>query len=350
MCLALCIEEYSKLLTLLGKWVEEVKREKTEEFKKSEGSAVLYNSLLEYTAAIRANAVIKRLQLVVAEAQTKFQTDFNVESLLLRPRNVRCVAAAKKLVMLFSTMNKKVKQIKTLEKDFPDPQKAICYEMQERVYRLLLLYYKTLYYAADKHLPEAYYVAQTLIEEVKKAEEYAKTHAAVVVSVKDKLFEEALGLGKIVKRLKCLLHCAHQMKVQYKLQKAAHTTEPIVKRAINYLDAFKLIEADPANDLQLNGWEMDLAKAPADLIGPTVKPKETIVAYPPLAGCLSLPLDPQKIRIVDTLPEMKALHVKPYLHDIAGTLIQFPDLSAVLKQLKDKQGGLMNKIKWLFGR
>ena len=250
--------------------------------------------------------------------------------------------------MLFATMLKKLKQVKNLEKDFADAKKAVCYEMQERVYRLLMLYYKAQYYTADKHVPEAYFLCQVICDDLRKAEEYAKTNLAIVAVVKDKFFDEAMALGSSVRRLKCLLHCAHLMKAQDKTLKATPDIDPTARRATKHLDALQLIQADSAKDFQLNGWEVNLEKAPSNLIGP--KEKKKGLSYPPLAECLSLPQDPKKIRIVDPLPQLKPLHVKPYLHDVAGSLIRFPDLDAVLKQVKDKQGGLMSKIKWLFGR
>ena len=342
------VKEYSKLLGIIGKWMEEVKREKAEEFKKSEGSAQLYNTLIDYTNGLKADIVIKKLQLIVSDLKDKFDTETDLTMLIRKRKNPKESAAVGKIVMLFVNIPKKVKQIKNLEKDFSDHKRIAGYEMQERIYKLLLLYYKAIYYAINGKLLEAHYIAQSVIEEAKKAEEYQKVNATDIVS-KDKFFDEAMGIGAKAKRLRGLAHCAYIMRETKKTTKEVETVEAKkARRAIKYKDAVKLIEEDAASTTKLNSWTADLSSAPKDLIAK--KPKERKAKMPELAGALTLSNNPKKIRIVNDLPAMKSLHVKPYLHNIAESLIEFPDLEATIKEIKEKKTGLFSKIKWLFGR
>ena len=334
------------MLVIIGKWLEEVKREKTEEFKKSEGSAQLYNTLIDYTNGLKADIVIKKLQLIVSELKEKFDSETDITTLMRNKKNPKESAHLGKIIMFFASISKKVKQIKNLEKDFVDHKKMASYEMLERVYKLLFLYYKTLFYAVNNKLVEAYYICQTLIEEGKKAEEYYKVNAAAAANVKDKFFDEAMGVGAKAKRLKCLIHCVHLMRLNAKKRLAEPAKPDKAKRAVKYKDAIKLIEDDAASAVRLNSWVTSLNTAAKDLI----MPRGSKPAYPQIADSVNLPQDPKKIRIVDPLPQLKLLHVKPYLHDVAGSLIGFPDFDAAIKEAKEKKGGLLNKIKWLFGR
>ncbi len=344
------IKEYSRILGTIGKWIEEVKREKAEEFKKSEGSAQLYNTLIDYTNGLKADIVIKKLQLIVAELKEKFDSETEITTLIQKHKNPKESAAVGKIVMLFINISKKVKQIKNLEKDFSDHKRIAGYEMQERVYKLLLLYYKAIYYAINGKYIEAHHITQSVIEEAKKAEEYYKVNAAAIVS-KDRFFDEGMEIAAKAKRLRGLVHCAYLMRQTMKEKKETVNETADAKkarRAIKYKDAIKLIEDDPATSLKVTTWNLELAKAPKDLIVPKETNKTTKCSE--LAEALRLSNDPKKIRIVNELPGLKPLHVKPFLHDIAGSLIEAPDIDTAIKEMKEKKGGLFSKIKWIFGR
>jgi len=336
------IKEYSKVLGTIGKWTEEVKREKAEEFKKSEGSAQLYNMLIDYTNGMKSDIVIKKLQLIAGEQKEKFENECDLTLLIRKRKNPKESALIGKIVILLINIAKKVKQIKNLEKDFIDQKRIAGYEMQERIYKLLLLYYKAIYYALNNKYLEGHYIAQAVIDEAKKAEEFYKVNSSAI-TVKDRFFDEALNIGGKAKKLQTLVHCVYLMRQKAKKEEKETPEMKKAKRAVKYKDAVKLIKEDGLNSAKINAFIPVISNAPKDLIMPS-KPKK----YPALADKLNLPDDPKKIRIVNEIPELKSLHVKPYLHDIAGTLVEFPDLDTVIKNAKTKKGGLMNKIKGLF--
>lgn len=333
-------------MNLLGKWLDEVKKEKAEEFKKSEGSAQIYNSLIDFTQSLKGEIVIKKLQLIFSDYKDKYDSEVNIETVLLARKNPKVATQVGKIVLLLSSILKKIKQIKSVEKVFVDQKKVTCYEMQERIYKILLFYYKAQYFGAKNQLRDGYFICQSLADDLKKAEEYYKANLTVLSENKDKFLDEALNIGKKLKRLKCLIHCSFMIKENAKEGRKVGQKETKAKRAIKYKDAVKLIKDDAANNVKLTSWVTDIATAPKDLFAP--KKKE--VLYPENADCITLQDNPKKIKIFDLLSHMKQLHVKPFLHDVAGSMIEFPDIDAAIKEAKEKQGGLLKKIKWLFGR
>ncbi len=300
---------------------------------------------------MKADVVIKKLQLIVSDLKEKFEAERDVTQLLRHKKNPKESSQLGKVIMFFANILKKIKQLKNLEKDFVDHKKMAAYEMQERVYRLLLLHYKSQFYAINGKLQEAYYICQTLIEELAKAEEYYKANSGVVSGAKDKFFDEAMALGAKARKFKCLIHCVQAMRERKKEKTATEgeKRDPKARRAVKYKDALKLAEEEAVERVRLNAWMAELDKAPKDLIVPKGSSRGAR-KYPRLAEELNMPSDPKKLRVVDLIPPLKSLHVKPYLHDVAGSMIGFPDLEAAIKDIKSKKGGLMSKIKWLFGR
>jgi hypothetical protein len=337
------IKLYSKLLTTLGNWSEEIKREKEEESKKSQSSAQLYNTLIDYTAGLKSDIVIKKLQLLILDAKDKFESEYDIAKLLRRKKSPKEAAMVGKIVILFINISKKVKQIKNAEKDFIDHKRMAGYEIQERVFRLLLLYYKAVYYALNNKLGESQFITQSIVEEAKKAEEYYKVNASSITN-KDPFFDEAMSITPKAKKLECLVQCIYNMRLKGKKeQKQESPEERKARRAMKYKDAIKFIDEDKATTARLNSWIYNLDKAPNDLITPKgdirkIKAEEVV-----------LPDDPKKIRIVNELPEYKTLHVKPYLHDIATNFIKFPDFETI-NEFKPEKGGLFSKVKWFFGK
>jgi hypothetical protein len=300
---------------------------------------------------LKADIVIKKLQLIVSDLKDKFDSTIDMTQLLKKKRNPKESVLVGKIVMMFVSILKKIKQIKNLEKDFVDHRKMASYEMQERVYKLLLLYYKAQFFAFNDGLAEAVFICQAIVDELKKAEEYYKANSSVVSSVKDKFFDEAMAIGNKARSLKCLIHCTYAMRAHNKAINAKKEKPDKATRAIKYKDAMKLIEEDSLNNVRLNSFMTDLSKAPKDLIMPKAEKKGAKERmYPEIADKLNLPLQPDKLRIVDMLPPLKPLHVKPYMHDLASSFIEFPDLDTAIKEVKEKKGGLFSKIKWLFGR
>ena len=218
------IKLYSKLLTTIGKWTEEVKREKAEEFKKSEGSAQLYNTLIDYTNGLKADIVIKKLKLLVSDIKNKFDKENNLVKLLKKKKSPKEASTVGKIVILFINLSKKVKQIKNFEKDFIDHKKMSGYEIQERVYRLLLLYYKAIYYALNNKLDEANYIAKAVADEQKKAVEYCKVNEFSIIK-KDEFFNEAMSIGPKAKKLAFLVQCINMMRANLKKENKIETPE-----------------------------------------------------------------------------------------------------------------------------
>jgi len=338
------IKLYSKLLTTLGKWSDEIQREKTEEFKKSESSAQFYNTLIDYTTGLKTDIVIKKLLLLILDAKEKFESECNIAKLLRKKKSSKEAAMVSKIIILFINISKKVKQIKNAGKDFIDHKKMAGYEMQERVFRLLLLYYKAVYYALNNKLAESQFIAQSVVEEAKKAEEYYKVNSSSITN-KDSFFNEAMSIAPKAKKLECLVQCIYNMRMKGKKEQKEETPEERkARRAMKYKDAIKLIDEDKASRTRLNSWIYNLEQAPNDLITPKgdirkIKPEGVV-----------FPDDPKKICIVNELPDYKELHVKPYLHDIAINFIKFPDFGTLINESKSEKGGLFSKVKWLFGK
>lgn len=334
------VKLYSKLLATLGKWAEEIQREKTEESKRSESSAQFYNTLIEYTSGLKTDVVIKKLKLLLLGAKDKFDSEYDIAMLLRRKKCPKESAAVGKIIILLINLSKKVKQIKNAEKDFIDHKKMAGYEIQERIYKLLLLYYKAIYYALNNKLPESQFIAQAIGDEAKKAEEYCKVNASA--TARDKFFEEAMSVAPKARKLECLVQCVHSMRLKAKNEEES-AEDKKARRAMKYKDAVKLVEEDKAAGARLNSWIFDLDKAPADLITPRGDGKKI------MAEKMVLPKDPKKICIVNELPGYKMLHVKPYLNDLARNFIKFPDFEALIES-KQEKGGLFSKVKWFFGK
>ncbi|CAI2361175.1 unnamed protein product [Moneuplotes crassus] len=346
------VDSYTHLLHIIEGCIVVIQKEKGEEIKKSEASGTLYNLLLGYVNSIKNNSILERCLLKA------FANAENIPLAQVFTKQKLKAAQRPQLVMkLFDKALRALKKI-SQENDALSPDKLNEYQHREMIIQVYLKFYISVHYANEKRYRHSFLVIKRTREEAQRCFEYAQSDATKQEIEELKIFNEN-QIEYVLCKTQAVMMLEQQKEVD-ELGEDLGNLE-LADKQKQYTDNILNIAEWLFDD---NGNLKDISAAKSiktELIDGNMNILNT-------GGKNVLFLEDydennidellrkkikinKKSKIIDLSSKLQPVMPKPFLFDIAGDGIEYPEISSTIKEIESKasQGSsLLGRIKGAF--
>jgi len=339
-------EQPKNLLPSIFSQIEEaisiVSKEKTSEAAKSEGSVQIFNSLINYLQSIKLKLSLEKYY----EPAQVFQKCNQFELFFAKKREK--AENPETIIKLYTKLIRSQKQLLNNEKESTqnDPRLQTEYDVLEETYNIFKNVAASGAFIIKRRYAQAYSILEFILAKIESViSTYEKQKLSGASKRVDQQIEDLNSLIKNVEFAKCRLHAKvlERESTEFKtLQKGMHDVkiddakreegrkssiyDTLVSKE-NVAVSFEKLQ-DFANELGLTHVRIEGDKKEDDK---AAQFKESLIT----AHKGKLP------KLVNYIPEIKPVHFKPHIFDIAYDYLEYPEL----EEKKEEGGkGIFTKV------
>ena len=335
-----------KLFSLLSDWEIKVRKQKTEEAKKAEGSVQIFNILLQYISILKSQKMIEKQILNLNEFRVKLEKEGVIEKILMpKVKNKKGSDILLKIVKILGNILKKLRQIHNYEKDSNSPDLVSELELSDKICRAELLFYKELFFLSIWKFEESYFIGNKAYEISMNCKDSFQEKGKTILPY-FRYFQEMIS--EDLKLMKRILLSTHALGLLWRVEKTKKPEGNSEKR-----DTFKIHSlAETLNPLSNHFYNYNLEKIEMELADSNsiTENMNTELLMAREEG-IKIKKSLKNAKIINFIPELELLHVKPNIFDIAFSRIEIPDIKGFIDSERQKGKSFLSKtFGKLFGK
>ena len=325
------------------------KKRKLRKNKKSDASSTLYNLLLGYVNAIKNTSILERCLLKA------FALAENIPlSQVFTSQKLRTGQRPQLVMKLFDKALKALKKI-SQENDALDPEKITEYNHREMIIQVYLKFFIAVHYANEKRYNHSYLIIKRAREETLRCFEYSDSPATKDEIEKLRVFNE-----NQIEYMLCKCHAILLLQQEKEVDdlgkdiqnmnlenKSKHSSDNILNIVEFLFDkAGKLKTENDATEMkvELTDGNMNILETGA---------KNVLMMEEDGNHDIDELLRKKirfnkKIKLIDLTPKLQPVMPKPFLFDIAGDGVEYPNIAKAVEETTNQGTGLFGRIKGAF--